>query len=84
MYKWKARLNLHGGRQEKFVNYWDTFAATLRWSSIRFFLIQSLINDWHTRQIDFILAFPQAKSECKMFMEIPRGYQLTDHKRLTA
>lgn len=24
VYKWKARINLHGGKQEKGVNYWET------------------------------------------------------------
>ena len=31
------------------------------------------MNEWKTRQIDFVLAFPQAKQECDMYMEIPRG-----------
>ena len=25
IYKWKARLNVHGGQQEKFVNYNNTY-----------------------------------------------------------
>jgi hypothetical protein len=32
-----------------------------------------LIFDWYTRQIDFVLAFPQADVECDLFMELPRG-----------
>jgi hypothetical protein len=44
VYKWKARLNEHGGKQQKGVNYWETYAAALRWSSIRFFLIQAILN----------------------------------------
>ncbi len=74
-YKWKARLNLHGGKQEKGVNYWETYAPVVGWSTIRLFLILTIMNGWASRQIDFVLAYPQADIECTMYMEIPRGYQ---------
>ena len=66
VYKWKARLNVHGSKQ--------TYAAALKWSSIRFFLTQAIINKWHTRQINFVLAYPQADLECNLYVEIPRGF----------
>ena len=34
VYKWKARLNLHGGRQTKNVNYWETYSPVVGWPSI--------------------------------------------------
>jgi hypothetical protein len=74
VYKWKARLNVHGGKQTYGVNYWEIYAAALKWSSIRFFLTQAIINKWHTRQIDFVLAYPQADLECNLYVEIPRGF----------
>ena len=78
VYKWKARLNLHGGKQELGVNYWETYAATLSWPTIRFFLTLALINKWSTKQIDFTLAYPQANVECKLSMEIPRGFVMKE------
>ena len=75
VYKWKARLNVHGGKQTYGVDYWETYAAALKWSSIRFFLTQALINKWHTRQLDFVLAYPQADVECDLFLEIPQGFE---------
>ena len=72
-----ARLNLHGGKQEHGINYWETYAATLAWPTIRFLLTQSLIMGWHTRQIDFTLAYPQADAECQLFMEIPKGFNVS-------
>ena len=48
--KWKARLNIHGGKQVKGETYWDTFAPVVTWISIRLILILSLIHGWHTRQ----------------------------------
>eukprot|EP00978_Attheya_sp_CCMP212_P035604 scaffold155678_cov30-Attheya_sp.AAC.2 len=76
VYKWKARLNIHGGKQEKGINYWETYSPMVTWNSIRIFLILAIVNNWHTRQIDFVLAYPQADVECDMYMEIPRGFQL--------
>ena len=38
-YKWKARLNVHGGKQEHGVNYWETYAPVIGWTTIRLFLI---------------------------------------------
>ncbi|KAI2497267.1 hypothetical protein MHU86_17231 [Fragilaria crotonensis] len=74
VYKWKARLNAHGGKQVQGVNYWETYAPVVHWASIRLHLILALINKHHTRQIDFVLAYPQADAECEIYMEIPRGF----------
>jgi hypothetical protein len=44
VYKWKARLNIHGGKQEHGINYWDTYSSTLSWPPIRFILSLVIIN----------------------------------------
>ena len=74
IYKWKARLNLHGGKQEHGINYWETYAALLAWPTIQFMLTQAIIMGWKTRQIDFTLAYPQAEAECQLYMDIPKGF----------
>ena len=76
VYKWKARLNIHGGKQEYGVNYWETYAATLAWPPICFMLTLSIIKSWHTWQIDFTLAYPQADVECDLYMELPKGFEV--------
>jgi Reverse transcriptase (RNA-dependent DNA polymerase) len=35
-------------------------------------------HDWHTIQIDYVLAFPQAPIERTLYMEIPKGFELED------
>jgi hypothetical protein len=75
IYKWKARLTVHGGKQTQGVNFWETYAPVVNWTSIRLYLILSVLNNFHTRQIDFVLAYPQADVECEMYMEIPRGFE---------
>ena len=58
VYKWKAR---------------ETYAAALKLSAIRFFT-QALIKGWHTRQLDFVLAYPQVNVECNLYLEIPQRF----------
>jgi hypothetical protein len=62
-YKWRARLNTHGGQQEYGVNYWETFSPVVTWVSIRLVLVLSILLSWHTCQINFVLAYPQAPIE---------------------
>jgi hypothetical protein len=80
-YKWKARLNIHGGKQEYGVNFWETYAPVISWTTIRLFLVLSLLSGWKTRQVDFVLAFPQADIECPMYMEIPREFNFKGSRR---
>ncbi len=75
VYKWKARLNLHGGKQEYGLNYWETYSPVVTWATVRLFLVLVLLNKWTSRQVDFVLAYPQADIECPLYMEIPRGFQ---------
>ena len=81
VYKWKARLNVHGGKQEYGVNYWETYSPVVNWSSIHLFLILAIINKWATRQIDFVQAFPQAPIQCDMYMEIPMGFEVDGDRK---
>jgi hypothetical protein len=75
VYKHKARLTVHGGKQEKGINFWETYSPVVSWFSIRFFLLLSMLQGWHTRQLDFVLAYPQADIECDMYMSIPSHFR---------
>jgi hypothetical protein len=59
IYKWKARLNCHRGQQEQGVNFWEIYSPVVNWISIRLFLVTTILKDWDTQQIDFVLAFPR-------------------------
>jgi hypothetical protein len=45
-----------------------------RWATIRFFLTLAVINNWHTRQLDFLLAITQADIERDLYMRLPAGF----------
>ncbi len=76
VYKWKARLNIDGSKQEEGVNYWETFSPVASWAAIRMVLITTLIHAWYTKQIDFVLAYTQADVECELYMAIPKGFEV--------
>jgi Reverse transcriptase (RNA-dependent DNA polymerase) len=76
VYKHKARLNVHGGQQEYGKDYWETYAPVVTWASIRLLLILTLMYGWYTKQIDFVLAYPQADVETELFMKIPRDFSI--------
>ena len=78
VYKWKARLNIDGSKQTEGVNYWDTFSPVASWAAIRMVLITALLNEWETRQVDFVLAYTQAEVECELYMKIPKGFEVDD------
>ena len=55
------------------VDYWETYAPVVNWLSVRLLLILSVIHGWHSRSIDFVLAFPQADLKEDVYMEFPAG-----------
>ena len=76
--KYKARMNLDGSRMRKGIDYDLTYAPVVRWSSIRLTLVLSILNKWHTVQLDYVHAFPQAPVEKEIYMKIPAGIQITE------
>jgi Reverse transcriptase (RNA-dependent DNA polymerase) len=76
IYKHKARLNLGGHRMTKGKDYDETYAPVAAWPSIRLLLGMTIQNGWHTRQVDYVLAYPQAPIDRDIYMEIPRGCEL--------
>ena len=78
VYKHKARMNLDGSKQVKGIHYDQSYAPVVTWPSIRLMLALVLMNGWHTRQIDYVMAYPQAPIEREMFMKIPSGYKVAN------
>ena len=72
IYKWKARLNLNGSKQNE-EQFWQTYCPCATWSSIRLQLIMALQKGWHTMQLDFVQAYPQAPISKVQYMKLPKG-----------
>ncbi len=67
----KAQLNLHGGKQIYGMNYFKTYAPVVTWFAIRVMIIFGIIFCWALRQVDFVMAYPQAPIEMDIYMELP-------------
>jgi hypothetical protein len=76
--KYKARLNIDGSRMTKGVHYEQTYAPVASWNSIRMLLTMTAIHNWHTTQLDYVLAFPQAPVEREIYMTIPKGFEIEE------
>ncbi len=64
----------------------ETYAPVVQWATIRFFMTMAIMSKWHTRQLDFVLAFTQADIERDLYMKLPPGFTipgkvLTDQER---
>ncbi len=78
--KYKARLNIDGSRMQKGKHYDETYAPVVSWNSLRLLLTLTAVHGWHTRQLDYVLAFPQAPVEREIYMSIPRGFSIDEGK----
>jgi hypothetical protein len=72
--KYKARLNFDGSKMVKGRDYDKTYAPVTKWHSVRLLLTLAAANNWCTRQIDYVMAYPQAPSEREQYMTIPKGF----------
>jgi hypothetical protein len=81
--KYKARLNVHGGKQEYAVNFFKTYSPVVTWAAVWLMTTFAWLNNWHTIQCDFVLAYPQATVEFDLYMELPKGIQLSSGNRKT-
>ena len=79
--KYKARLNIDGSRMVKGRDYDLTYAPVATWNAIRLVLSMILLNRWHTVQLDYVLAFPQAPINRELYMKIPIGMDVPQGKR---
>jgi hypothetical protein len=55
------------------MNYYKTYMPVVTWFAIQLLIVFGIHFDWALRQIDFIMAYPQAPMEMDMYMELPTG-----------
>ena len=71
--KHKGRICVRGDLEEEKPST-ETYAPVVAWSSVRIFLILSLILQWTTVSIDFSNAFLHAVLKDPIWIHLPRGY----------
>jgi hypothetical protein len=74
MRKLKVRLCARGYEQTERVDYTDTFAPVVNWTTVRFLLMMSIRLNLATKQVDYVAAFVQADIDTTVYVEMPRGF----------
>ncbi len=75
VYKWKACHNIDSSCQVKGCDYWDTCALVATWGLHCLILAKAIIHSWHSKQIDFVMAYTQAPVERDMYMESQKAFR---------
>ena len=78
--KYKARFCVRGDMQTHGVDYFETYAPVVQWSTVRLLLTLTLSENWSTRQVDYTNAFAQADIKEDIYVEPPKGFAGRDGK----
>jgi hypothetical protein len=73
--KHKARLCVNGSRNIQGIDYMESFAPVVQWSTIRMVNTLAAMHNLKGKQIDFTQAFPQAKLKEDIYLIFPAGYE---------
>ena len=79
-YRHKARFCARGDMQIEGVDFFETYATIVQWSTIRLLLSTVLTEGWTTRQVDYTNAFAQAELKEDVYVECPRLFGPTSGK----
>ena len=74
MRKHKARFCCRGDKQIAGVDYFESYAPVVSWSTVRMVMNIAIQRGWSTRQVDFSNAFVQATLEEDVYIEVPEMF----------
>jgi len=72
--KCKARFCVRGDLQKEGIDYFETYAPVVQWSTVRALLVMSVVLGLETQQIDFSNAFCQADITEELYVETPKDF----------
>jgi hypothetical protein len=72
--KYKARFCAGGHRQIEGVDFFETFAPVVNWTTVRLLLILSQVLNLSTKQVDYTAAFIHAPINDVVYVAMPRGF----------
>jgi hypothetical protein len=73
--KYKAHLCVNGSRQIQGIDYTESFAPVVQWSTIRMVNTLTAMHNLKGKQIDFTQAFPQAKLKEDIYLRFPASFE---------
>ena len=63
-------MYVHGGM----VDFHNTFAPVVNWSTFRWIIMMDEIYGWESRQIDYILDFSQEPIDNDVYINLPANW----------
>jgi hypothetical protein len=72
--KYKARSCAGGHRQIEGVDFFETFAPVVNWTTVRLPLILSQVLNLSNKQVDYTAAFIHAPIHDTVYVEMPRDF----------
>jgi hypothetical protein len=78
--KYKARLCVNGSRQIQGIDYTESFAPVVQWSTIHMVNTLAATHNLKGKQTDFTQAFPHAKLKKAMYVQFPAGFEHKNEK----
>ena len=71
MRKHKAQFCVRGDKQIEGVDYFESYAPVVAWSTVRMVVNIAIQRGWATRKVDFSTAFVQARLKEEVYLELP-------------
>ena len=81
MLKPKARICADIRSQELGVNFNDSHAPVVKWSAMRACLTMAMLNNWHTKEIDFDQTCTQVDCDADVCTHLPAGLHIKNKDR---
>jgi hypothetical protein len=78
--KYKARLCMNVSRQIQGIDYTESFAPVVQWSTTRMVNTLAAMHNLKGKQINFTQAFPQAKLKEDIYLRFPAGFEHKNEK----
>jgi hypothetical protein len=69
-----------GSRQIQGIDYTESFAPVVQWSTIRMVNSLAAMHNLKGKQIDFTQAFPQANLKEDIYLRLPAGFEHKNEK----
>ena len=76
--KFKARYCVRGDMQKEGIDFFETYAPVVQWSTVRLLLTMVLSKNWVTKQVDYTNAFAQATLKEEVYIDSPKGFSRKD------
>jgi hypothetical protein len=78
--KYKARLCVNDSRKIQGIDYTESFAPVVQWSTIRIVNTLDAMHNLKGKQIEFTQAFPQSNLKEDIYLRFPAGFEHKNKK----